>query len=119
MVEMVGGQTVNQADKLLKKGEKKNHQFWNSRIAGLVVFSALVSSPVCECLLGSLESSSGRRAGAWWSGYLGSLQSCGRLCTRSGVPGRLVGAAVSRQDGACPSRAGLQLFHMELEPDRV
>jgi hypothetical protein len=23
MVEMVGGQTVNQADKLLKKGEKK------------------------------------------------------------------------------------------------
>jgi hypothetical protein len=36
MGEMVGDQTVNQAAKPLKKG-KKNHQFWNSRIAVLVV----------------------------------------------------------------------------------
>jgi hypothetical protein len=54
MGEMVGDQTAHQAGKCLKKGEKKNHQFWNSRIAGLVVFSSLVSSPVCECLLGML-----------------------------------------------------------------
>jgi hypothetical protein len=38
---------------------------------------------------------------------------------RVGVPGRLVGVAVSHQDGACPSRAGRQLFHMELEPGRA
>jgi hypothetical protein len=39
MREMVGDQTANQAAKPLKKGkkEKKNHQFWNSRIAILVV----------------------------------------------------------------------------------
>jgi hypothetical protein len=49
---MVGDQTPNQTAKPFKKGEKKNHQFWNSRIAGLVVFSSLVSSPVCACLLG-------------------------------------------------------------------
>jgi hypothetical protein len=48
MGEMVGYQTANQAAKPLKKGEKKSHQFWNGRIAGLVVFSSLVSSPVCE-----------------------------------------------------------------------
>jgi hypothetical protein len=54
MGEMVGDQRANQAGKPLKKGEKKkNHQFWNSRIAGLVVFT-LVSSPVCEYLLGTL-----------------------------------------------------------------
>jgi hypothetical protein len=35
----VGGQTANQAVKPLKKREKekKNHQFWNSTIADLVV----------------------------------------------------------------------------------
>jgi hypothetical protein len=54
MEEMVGDQTANQAANPLKKGEKKNHQFWNSRAAGLVVFSSSVSSPVCECLLGML-----------------------------------------------------------------
>jgi hypothetical protein len=36
MVEMVDDQTVNQAANPLKQGEK-NHQFWNSRIAVLVV----------------------------------------------------------------------------------
>jgi hypothetical protein len=46
MGEMVGDQIANQAGEPLKKGEK-NHQFWNSRIANLVVFSSLVSSPVC------------------------------------------------------------------------
>jgi hypothetical protein len=55
---MVGDQTVNQAAKPLKKGEileeKKIHQFWSSRIAGLVVFTSLVSGPVCVCLLGTL-----------------------------------------------------------------
>jgi hypothetical protein len=54
MGDMVGDQTANQAGKPLKRGEKKSHQFWNSMIAGLVVFSSLVSSPVCECLLGML-----------------------------------------------------------------
>jgi hypothetical protein len=54
MGEMVGDQTANQATKPLKGEKKNNHQFWNSRIAGLVVFSSLVSSPVCECLLGTL-----------------------------------------------------------------
>jgi hypothetical protein len=33
---------------------KKNHQFWNSRIAGLVISNSLVSSPVCVCLLSML-----------------------------------------------------------------
>jgi hypothetical protein len=40
MGEMVGDQTENQAAKPLKrekKMKKKNHQFWNSRIAGSVV----------------------------------------------------------------------------------
>jgi hypothetical protein len=52
MGEMVGDQIANQAAKTLKKGEKekKNHQFWNSRIASLSVFSSLVSNPVCVCL---------------------------------------------------------------------
>jgi hypothetical protein len=54
MGEMVGDQIANQAAKHLKKGEKKNHLFWNSRIAGLVGFSILVYSPVCMCLLGTL-----------------------------------------------------------------
>jgi hypothetical protein len=36
MGEMVDDRTVNQAANPLKKG-KKNHQFWNSRIAVLVV----------------------------------------------------------------------------------
>jgi hypothetical protein len=56
MGEMVGDQTANQAAKSLKKGEKekKNQHFWNSRIAGLVVITSLVSSPVCGCLLGML-----------------------------------------------------------------
>jgi hypothetical protein len=45
---MVGDQTANQAAEPLKKGEeeKKNQQFWSSRIAGLAVFTSLVSSPV-------------------------------------------------------------------------
>jgi hypothetical protein len=44
----VGAQIANQAAKPLKKGEKekKNHLFWNNRIAGLVVFTSLVSHPV-------------------------------------------------------------------------
>jgi hypothetical protein len=53
---MVGDQTANQAAKPLKKGEKKkkkNHQFWNSRIADLVVFISSVCSLVCVCLLGT------------------------------------------------------------------
>jgi hypothetical protein len=36
MGEMVDVQTANQAENPLKKG-KKNHQFWNSRIAVLIV----------------------------------------------------------------------------------
>jgi hypothetical protein len=49
---MVGDQTANQAANPLKKEtkKKKNHQFWNSRIAILVV--PLASRPVCVCLLG-------------------------------------------------------------------
>jgi hypothetical protein len=37
MGEMIGDQTANQDAKPLKKGkkEKRNHQCWNSRIAGL------------------------------------------------------------------------------------
>jgi hypothetical protein len=54
MGEMVGEQTTNQAAKPLKKGGKKNHQFWNSKIVGLVVFTSLASTPVCVCLLGML-----------------------------------------------------------------
>jgi hypothetical protein len=54
MGEMMSDQTANQAGKPLKKREKENYLFWNSRIAGLVVFSSLVSSPVCEYLLGTL-----------------------------------------------------------------
>jgi hypothetical protein len=54
MGEMVGDQTTNQAAKPLKKGGKKNHQFWNSKIVGLVVFTSLASTPVCVCLLGML-----------------------------------------------------------------
>jgi hypothetical protein len=37
MVEMVDDQIVNQAANPLKKWGKKNRQFWNSRIAVLVV----------------------------------------------------------------------------------
>jgi hypothetical protein len=71
MGEMVGDQTANQAAKPLKKGEKekKNHQFWNSRIAGLVVFTSLVSSPTCV----SLRHAWSPLVAAWWSSYLGSL----------------------------------------------
>jgi hypothetical protein len=43
----------------------------------------------------------------------------GWLCTGGGVPARLVGEAVLHQDGACPSGAGLQSFHTELEPGRA
>jgi hypothetical protein len=41
---MVGGETANQAAKPLKKGKKKkkNHQFWNSKIAVLVVLMLLL-----------------------------------------------------------------------------
>jgi hypothetical protein len=42
MGEMVGDQTANQTAKLLKKGRKKNHQFWNSRITVLVVLVLLL-----------------------------------------------------------------------------
>jgi hypothetical protein len=51
---MVGDQTANQAAKPLEKGEKeikKNLEFWNRRIASLVVFSPLLSSPVCVSLM--------------------------------------------------------------------
>jgi hypothetical protein len=56
MGEVVCDQIANQAAKPLKreKKKKKYHQFWNSRIAGLVVLNSLVSSPVCLCLLGML-----------------------------------------------------------------
>jgi hypothetical protein len=40
----------------------------------------------------------------------------GQLHAKGRVPGRLVDAAVSCQAGACPSRVGLQSFHMKLEP---
>jgi hypothetical protein len=39
--KMVGDQTANQTAKSLKKGEK-NHLFWNSRIAVLVVLMLLL-----------------------------------------------------------------------------
>jgi hypothetical protein len=55
---MLGDQTANQIAKPFKKGEKekeKNHQFWNSRIAGSVLISPLASSPVCVHLLGMFE----------------------------------------------------------------
>jgi hypothetical protein len=45
MGEIVGDQTANQASKPLKNGkkkEKKNHQFWNCRIAVLVVLMLLL-----------------------------------------------------------------------------
>jgi hypothetical protein len=44
MREMVGDQTAIQAGKPLKKVKKgkKNHQFWNSRIAVLVVLMLLL-----------------------------------------------------------------------------
>jgi hypothetical protein len=38
---MVGDQTANHTSKPLKKG-KKNHQFWNSKIAFLVVLMLLL-----------------------------------------------------------------------------
>jgi hypothetical protein len=41
MGEMVDDQAANQAANSLKKG-KKNHQFWNSRIAVLVVLTLLL-----------------------------------------------------------------------------
>jgi hypothetical protein len=41
MGKMVGDQTANQTAKPLKKG-KKIHQFWNSRIAVLVVLVLLL-----------------------------------------------------------------------------
>jgi hypothetical protein len=37
MVEMVDDQTVNQAANKEGENKKKNYQFWNSRIAVLVV----------------------------------------------------------------------------------
>jgi hypothetical protein len=42
MGEMMGDQTENQTAKSLEKGKKKNHQFWNSRIAVLVVLMLLL-----------------------------------------------------------------------------
>jgi hypothetical protein len=39
---MVHDQTANQAAKPLKKGEKNNHQFWNSNFAVLVVLMLLL-----------------------------------------------------------------------------
>jgi hypothetical protein len=41
MGEMVGDQTANQTAKPLKKGDKKNHQYWN-RTAVLVVLMLLL-----------------------------------------------------------------------------
>jgi hypothetical protein len=41
--EMVGDQTAKQSANPLKKGKQKNiHQFWNSRIAVLVVVRPLL-----------------------------------------------------------------------------
>jgi hypothetical protein len=45
MVDLVGDQTVKQATNLLKKGERKSHQFWNSRIAVLVVLMLVLYHP--------------------------------------------------------------------------
>jgi hypothetical protein len=42
MGEIVDEQTANQAAKPLKKGEKKNHQFWNSRIPILFILMLLL-----------------------------------------------------------------------------
>jgi hypothetical protein len=42
--EMVGDQTSKPGSKSLKEG-KKNHQFWNSRIAVLVVLTLLLEHP--------------------------------------------------------------------------
>jgi hypothetical protein len=39
--EMVGDQTASHAANPLKSGKKNNHQFWNSRIAVLVVVMPL------------------------------------------------------------------------------
>jgi hypothetical protein len=41
MGKMVGDQTANQRAKPLKRGEK-NHPFWNSRIAVLVILMLLL-----------------------------------------------------------------------------
>jgi hypothetical protein len=54
MGEVVGDQIANQAGKFLKKGEKKITSSGTVGLAGLIVFSSLVSSPVCKCLLGTL-----------------------------------------------------------------
>jgi hypothetical protein len=61
---MVHDQTANQAAKPLKKGEKNNHQFWNSNFEVLVVLMLLrkVWIPLVAT-----------QVGAWWSSYLENL----------------------------------------------
>jgi hypothetical protein len=66
-----------------------------------------------------LESSPGSRAGACWSSYLGKPVELGLAALGGRVPGRLLDATVSHPDGACPSGAGLQSFHTEMEPGRA
>jgi hypothetical protein len=69
MGEMVGDQTAKQATKPLKKGEreKKTTGSVNSRIEGLVVFSSLVSCPVCVALRHAWSTLVAAPAGVWWS----------------------------------------------------
>jgi hypothetical protein len=78
-----------------------------------------VSSPVCECLLGTLGALYWQPSGRLVERLSGKPVELGQLHIGSRVPGSLGGASVSHQDGACPSRVGLQLFHMDLEPGRA
>jgi hypothetical protein len=78
-----------------------------------------VSSPVCECLLGTLGALYWQPSGSLVERLSGKPVELGQLHIGSRVPGSLGGASVSHQDGACPSRVGLQLFHMDLEPGRA
>jgi hypothetical protein len=79
MGEMVGDQTANQAAKPLKEEEKikrkKNHQFWNSKIAGSLSCSVtpLASSLVCVSLRHVSSPLVVAPEEAWWNGYLEGL----------------------------------------------
>jgi hypothetical protein len=65
MREMVGDQTANQAAKHLREKKEKHHQFWNSRIAVLVVLLLLWHSDlsVCISLAGLVPSCGGWHVG--------------------------------------------------------
>jgi hypothetical protein len=81
--EMMDDQTANHAAKPLKTGkEKKNHQFWNSRISlSCPGVTPLASSIVCLCLLDRFGALLWQAAGSWGpSGLLdqrpGRVASC-------------------------------------------